>query len=302
MKELDINENEFLARWLDNQLTPEEEEAFKKTDAYATYSKINEYAQHLEAPEYNKEKVFKNIQSKTTKQTKVRRLSFGWVSGIAASIVVLLGVFFLLQNNDTQYTSGYGEQLAVVLPDGSNVTLHANSTLSLNEDDWKDGKRNLNLKGDAYFKVEKGSLFAVNTAHGKVEVLGTQFNVNAHANNLEVKCYSGKVRVTDNLNERILTKGKAIRLINNTTEAWTFDTQKEAVISNQFAFNNSPLSKVFAALENQYNLSFTNKDSFGNKRFTGRFSKTSKDEALQTVLEAMNIDYTIDNNTVKLTK
>jgi len=58
------------------------------------------------------------------------------------------------------------------------VVLNSKSTISFNKTDWKNN-RQLTLDGEAYFKVEKGSTFTVNTNNGSVTVLGTQFNVNS---------------------------------------------------------------------------------------------------------------------------
>jgi ferric-dicitrate binding protein FerR (iron transport regulator) len=56
------------------------------------------------------------------------------------------------------------------------LILNAASKLSFNEKKWAD-QRALTLEGEAFFKVQKGQTFSVNTTAGVITVLGTQFNV-----------------------------------------------------------------------------------------------------------------------------
>jgi len=294
----DLNKNNFLARWINGDLSPEEEAAFKKSKDYETYKKIKSYSSSLEAPNFDKQKIFNNIKNKTKNTRKVRLLPRYKVLGIAASIIILLGIFSLLNPSNTNYKSNFGEQLAFVLPDGSDVILNANSSISYDKAKWKKGTRTLNLDGEAYFKVEKGSLFTVLTKKGDVEVLGTQFNVNTNANCLEVKCFSGKVSVSNKINKSILTQGKAVRYIEDKKEPWSFNTTVNDWRTANNSFENSTLEKVFVALENQFNIKIENKNAYTEKRFTGSFSNASKTEALETVFEAMNIKYSINKNTI----
>lgn len=294
------NKDTFLARWLNNDLSPDEEQDFKKSDEYKSYSKIADYSGHLEVPSFDKEESRKYIYSKTINKTKANSLNLGWISGIAASILLLFGLFYVLKFNEMTFETGYGEQLAIDLPDGSEVRLNSKSSLTYNTSNWKEDNRTLTLKGEAYFKVKKGSLFTVNTDKGNIEVLGTQFNVNSNTNILEVKCYGGKVRVFNKQVEGILTQGKALRFIGNDKENWLFNPVETYWVNDESSFYNTPLSKVFIALENQFNIRIKNKSKFQNKRFTGSFLHKEANIAVKTVLEAMDIKYTTDNQDIVL--
>src|SRR5690606_28191969 len=76
------------------------------------------------------------------------------------------------------------EVLSVLLSDGSQVWLDAGAELSF-ADDFNRSLRQVNIKGEAYFDVAKSVQqdkripFIVQTSLQKIEVLGTQFNVNA---------------------------------------------------------------------------------------------------------------------------
>ncbi len=153
----------------------------------------------------------------TKKQQPVRWYAY-W-SRVAAAILVLLtlsGLLYtwLLQNNDrVEYRTAFGEIKEVQLPDGSQVTLNANSALSFSEDWNAQAARQVWLKGEAFFEVEKRILddennarayqkFKVFTDNLVVEVLGTKFNVNNRHENTEVVLNSGSVKLQ--LNEQAL--------------------------------------------------------------------------------------------------
>ena len=80
------------------------------------------------------------------------------------------------------------------LPDSSFVALNMGSELYYTKKGWQTERR-VELKGEAFFKVKKGSIFEVETDQGIISVLGTEFNVKSWNNYFEVTCYSGLVRV-----------------------------------------------------------------------------------------------------------
>lgn len=115
----------------------------------------------------------------------------------------------------TQYailTTPKGGQYQLTLPDGTNVWLNANSTLKY-PSRFTGDERIVELEGEAYFEVQslkygthhKSSRasgnqipFSVKTKNQTVEVLGTQFNINAYDNEKVTKTtlLSGTVRVS----------------------------------------------------------------------------------------------------------
>lgn len=93
-----------------------------------------------------------------------------------------------------------GETFQVRLPDGSLVFLNAASSLTYAPNLIKEGKRQVTLKGEAYFEVRKDEKipFIVKTDEEEVKVLGTHFNISNYDTDLEVKTtlLEGKVQVT----------------------------------------------------------------------------------------------------------
>ena len=301
-----LTDNTFLARWVSGDLTPEELETFKKSKDYPIYNKINETSQALDTPSYNKPELFDKIQHQNAIQEliakpKAIKLIPNWAYGVAASIVIVFGIFYFM-NSQTHFESEFSEQLAITLPDFSKVQLNANSQLDYRSRQWENN-RELTLSGEAFFDVEKGTSFKVNTSQGIIEVLGTEFNVTVRNNFFEVQCFEGKVKVTSSntKNEAILTQGKAFRIVNKNAEVWDFILDEPNWLQGESSFNNTPLSQVIVALENQFEVIFEKSNIDTSKRFTGSFTHTDLKLALKTVFTPMEVSYKAkDQNTILL--
>ena len=91
-----------------------------------------------------------------------------------------------------------GQRINITLVDGTNVWLNARTSLSY---PVKFGKNNRQvvLDGEAYFDVtkDKSKPFIVQTDNYNVEVLGTQFDVNAYSETgeFETTLMSGSLKV-----------------------------------------------------------------------------------------------------------
>jgi ferric-dicitrate binding protein FerR (iron transport regulator) len=297
------NNNIDIAKWLSGDLTPEEKLAFEQTEEFKAYAKIINATDKLRDPAYDEDAVFSKIKQQIATQPKVRKLNLRYVySGIAASLVLFFGLYFFLQNTTTSVHSDFGQQLAMTLPDGSTVTLNSKSTLDYDKASF-DNNRIVHLDGEAYFEVTKGATFKVITDEGTVEVLGTAFNVDTNEQFFSVHCYAGKVKVTNTQKvERILTKGNAHQTYEDEVTYWNFNPNAPFWMSGVHSFSETPFLEVIDALENQYQLTIENAEIFKNERFTGRFTNTNLNLALQTVFEAMNIEYNIQDKTITLAK
>jgi len=117
----EYTDDTFLSRWLNNDLTEEELLSFKQTKEYKDYIKIAGGMKYFKAPDFNQEAVLQTIKKKTQHNTKVRKLVPNWMYAAAASIALLFGLVYFLTNSNETFTTSFGEQLAIVLPDGSEV-------------------------------------------------------------------------------------------------------------------------------------------------------------------------------------
>lgn len=131
---------------------------------------------------------------------KDSRLS-SWATGVAmaASIVIAIALWLPASHDDNQgihYRSELAQTLPVHLPDGSVITLGADSEIELQ---LSTSQRQVILhRGEAFFDVAKDIRrpFTVDSQGTRVSVLGTRFNVNQLDQHSKVSVQSGLVAVT----------------------------------------------------------------------------------------------------------
>ncbi len=245
-------------------------------------------------------RMWDNISAKN-KQLK-RNKKPRWPMAIAAGLAFLLmaaGLFRFLVPQQEQVVADAGQQFEYVLPDGSVVVLNAVSSITFTPKSWED-HRTLDLKGEAFFKVKKGSKFTVQTAYGQVEVLGTSFNINVRDEDWAVSCYTGKVEVRSATEKVILTAGEM------SVGQQILQKKRFAVSKNQkpqwnqgiFHFDNQRLRAVFATIERQYGVKITVKEVDSLRRFSGTISNKNIDMALRMVCEPMDLKYKIEGKHV----
>ncbi|WP_158974188.1 FecR family protein [Cellulophaga sp. L1A9] len=292
----------YLAKWLNNELSDTELEAFEKSDEYTAYKKIASVSSTLEAPEFDVEKALAESKlGRTTSKGKVIKLNpFKKFTSIAAAIVLFIaGAYFFINTNE-QIETALAQTELITLPDASEVVLNADSKIEYSIKNW-DKKRHLTLNGEAYFKVAKGKKFTVETSAGTIQVLGTQFNITNRPNYFKVTCFEGLVSVTHK-NETIkLPAGTSFLVLNDqiiSTEAPK--TNKPSWIDNESTFTSIPLTFVLAELERQYNISIISNTIDTNTLFTGTFTNKNIDSALKSICVPNNITYALEGNKVIL--
>lgn len=292
----------YLAKWLNNELTDAELEAFKKSDEYASYKKIATVSSTLETPEFDIEKALaeNKLARKTTKGKVVKLNPLKIFTRIAAAIVLFIAGAYFFMNTNEHVETALAQTELITLPDASEVVLNADSQMDYSIKNW-DQKRHLTLNGEAYFKVAKGKKFTVETSSGTIQVLGTQFNVTNRPNYFKVTCFEGLVSVTYKNKTLKLPAGTSFLVLNDKiipTEAPK--TDKPSWITNESTFTSIPLNFVLAELERQYNVTISSSSINTNTLFTGTFTNKNIDSALKSICVPNNITYTLEGNKVIL--
>ena len=294
-------QDNYLAKWLNDELTEAELAEFKKSEAYETYQKIKDSSARLESPEFDMDKAWESIdQTKTEEETKVFILSpFKKFLRVAAVVAVLLaGSFFYLSTLNESFTTDYAENKSITLPDASEVILNAESELAFNEKKW-DSNRPVVLKGEAYFTVAKGKKFTVETSEGLVTVLGTQFNVETREDYFEVTCFEGLVSVTINGEETKLPAGNSLLAINGkSTLSKAMINGEPTWLAKESSFKSIPLHYVLDELQRQFNVDVNAKGIDTAQLFTGSFSNENLELAIKSISVPLQIKFNLDGNKV----
>ena len=248
--------------WLEGKISSEEMlDKMGGSDEVVMLLKSGEQAAKLKVPEKkSKEEIWSILVDKVKQEPETKVIPLHrrtWVLSVAASIVLLIGAFFVFKTVDTvSYKTSFGETASFRLPDNSIVTLNAGSALNFSKRTWK-RTRSLSLQGEAFFQVQKGSNFEVKTRLGKVEVLGTSFNVRVNRGELIVACKTGKVRVTSKAEtKQEITPGIKIKASKTGVVQEPIEVKTEDIDSwidgREREFESWSLSDVFEELEKQF--------------------------------------------------
>lgn len=253
-------------------------------------------ALHVNGPEPSQaviDQLWKKIDSQTELvQPVARRVMLRRIlpyAAVAASVVFIL--LFGWRPTKVLQTEN-AERMAVDLPDGSKVEISAATELRYQPGRWKKERR-IQLDGEAFFKVEKGEPFVVETVLGEVEVLGTSFNVKARDGYFEVNCFTGKVRVSHAGSIQILTPGFSTQLVPGAGALAAPIESDPAVTATwrngRFYFQEATLDVVFDELARQYNLDIKARPEIRNRRTTTFFELANVDSALYKVCWPMQL-------------
>lgn len=299
----------FLARWLSNELTPEEQAAFDAREDAELLRKIAKTSAELEPPERDQVASWEALQRKVggaaeQKTAKVRRLSSWWRYAAAAIVVLVAGYYFLQPGGDewTTISAPMAQKMVYELPDGSEVWLNAGSELRFPTRGFEDN-RQLELTGEGYFDVVPGSNFVVHTDQGVVQVLGTSFDVYSRSEQFRVVCYTGRVGVTYAADEpqAVLEPGDLIEVVNAEASRRKLEQTPEMPewTAGNSHFDETSFTTVIEELERQYDLEIDYPAFLDTiQDYSGGFPHRDLPTALQVVFSSVGCQYEVDGSTV----
>lgn len=298
-------EKQELSNWIgespaNKRLFEENQRIWQKSQSYFSVPEISS----------DREKIKDQIIQQLSKSTKTLSLST-WIYRVAAilALPVMLGIGWYLGSTEIssetqmcEVTAPKGQISKCVLADGTEVWLNAGSTLKYDAA-LKGNLREVNLDGEAYFKVSKNKHkpFVVITEHAQIKVLGTIFNLKAYSgeNKVETTLEEGSVvfslnesatkpvelkpgeQVVYNISEKKITVGKVETYLHT---AWK---------DGKFVFKDADLQAIIQELEKLYDVRIhLENDSLLKLRFRGMFEYDQNIfSALETLERTTNIKY-----------
>lgn len=296
-----MKDEDYIKKWLEGTLTEEEKQAFEGSEEHQSLERLSNALQAFKAPEYDVKKELSRLQETRSEKTgKGKVVKVNWIKPLlrVAAVFVLLSAAYIYLTRDSTVTvqTLAAEKTEVFLPDSSLVTLNAGSTLEYPEKNWEK-QRQVNLNGEGFFKVAKGSRFDVQTSSGTVSVLGTEFNVKNRKGYFEVICYEGLVQVQSQKQVVKLKPNHRFRVINGDVKT---DELSSAVaptwVVGESSFASVPLRFVIQEFERQYDVSVITGDVDIDQRFTGAFVHNDITLALKAITLPVNISYQIQEN------
>jgi transmembrane sensor len=171
-----------------------------------------------------------------------------------------------------------GGQYNIILPDGTNVWLNAESSLRF-PTVFNGDHRNVELTGEAYFEVakDKHKPFTITANAVKVEVLGTHFNVNAYndESTINTVLLEGRVKVSSNTTV-MLSPGQQAKFNRRLKTIAVGDADIEEAVAwknGYFMFANEDLHKIMRKVSRWYNVDVVYKDDLADLTFWGNVSR-----------------------------
>ena len=231
-----------------------------------------------------------------------------WVRwAVAAMLFLSFGMTLFTQKDNIlykNYQTAYGETQTINLPDGSRVTLNANSMLRLKRFGFESAPvREVFLEGEAEFSVKHkfdNQRFIVKTSQKlEVEVLGTEFSVFARTRGSKVVLTKGKVKVnyaTGKQQHSIMMKPGDLVSLDKKGEAKLKEIKNAKVYtawkSHRFIFDNTSLEEITYQIEETFGVHIQlNSADLANRTVTGTFSAEQADDLIAILQELLTLQY-----------
>lgn len=299
------HEKRMLAGWLREDVAHEEIFYYHLSKLESTNpqflpevnSKLASYEQYLSG--------HRRIASPASVERAKRPIGAGGYWRVAAAFIILMATAVFLFRDDLlyrTYAAANGRISFITLPDGSTVTLNANSSIRVFRNFMDHESREVWIRGEGFFEVTKkedAMKFIVHTDNFDVEVLGTKFNVNNRRGKTEVMLAEGKVKLVAKDRQPLIMKpGDQVSL------SETEDHYKKQVVApekleswrkHKLSFEDTPLWEVAQTIEEYYGVKVIIADpELGRRHFTG----TLPNNDLEVILMALKTAYpvAIDKN------
>ena len=286
-----------LEKWLNNEATPAEMQVLNAWPDFDIYKKIDAHTKRMVLPEHDITSGIKALRDtplfNKPQQKTPKVITMPMLLKIAAIFILLAVSGVFITTLPTNIQAPIADNQTIELPDSSKITLKQNGRISYKKYGWP-FNREVSLEGEAYFEVAKGETFTVVTPTGSVSVLGTCFNVKTENDILIVSCFEGLVSVKTNGINTLVTPGDSFSfapmVVNN-----KIYTSKPTWIFNESSFVDVPLEAVLMEIEKHYKVTITTKNIDVTLRYTGSFTHTNLDQALQTITLPLNLSFSKDS-------
>ena len=209
-------------------------------------------------------------------------------------------------------TTPIGGEYSLVLSDGTKVFLNADSELKYPVE-FSDGKRIVDLKGEAYFEVHKDSSrpFVVRMNGAEVTVLGTSFNVNTYGDDGQIytTLVNGSVRVSSvkNGQAEVLKPGMQSVMDVQSGQLTVREVDVEPYVAwreGRFVFRAMTLDLIMRQLQRWYDFEvFYQNPELKDYEFRGVIKRDMDlDKVLSVIKVTTNVDFEVKGKVITIIK
>jgi transmembrane sensor len=197
-------------------------------------------------------------------------------------------------------------QYQIVLADGTRVWLNAGSSLRF-PTTFSGPDRTVQMTGEAYFDVAKDASrpFHVKVNGTDIEVLGTQFNINAYTDEatLKTSLVEGAVKVSAVGQKIVLAPDEESNLTADGTLTYgPGDTELAAAWKNgYFQFDKAPLTAVMRQIGRWYDLDIKYTGPVPDRLFKGKLQRNLPLSGILRILQAQGVHFILEERVLKVT-
>lgn len=186
----------------------------------------------------------------------------------------------------------------IILADGSHVWLNAGSSVTFPLV-FTGRERRVSITGEAYFEVTHNTKpFYVSKGNVDVQVLGTQFNVNAYddENNIKVTLLEGSVKTSMiNGESSILKPGEQAQVAAGIKVMKGVDTEQVMAWKNgKFSFNNTDIKTIMREIMRWYDVDVIYEGDISDRYFTADISRDKNLASMLKIFELNKIHFRIE--------
>lgn len=207
-----------------------------------------------------------------------------------------------------ELTTPRGGQYQAVLPDGSTVWLNAASSIKF-PSKFTGNQRSVEIRGEVYLEIAKnsGQPFVVHTNKATIEVLGTNFNINAYEDEagLRTTLLDGSIKVTAGAKAILLQPGQQAQVINNQIQVLKkIDLEQVIAWKNGlFRFTDTNIKEIMRQAARWYDVDIIYEGNVDELNFSGFISRKQNIAELLRLLEATGlVHFKIEGRKVTVTK
>lgn len=196
-------------------------------------------------------------------------------------------------------TTPRGRQFHLVLPDGSQVWLNAQSSIRY-PTAFTGKERRVDISGEVYFEVRKDEQkpFFVNVpGRAEIAVLGTDFNIKAYTEDpyLNTTLVNGAVKVGTGIKSTVLKPGYTAAIGQGDIKVISADIEQVLAWKNgAFYFDGATLQEVMRELSRWYDIEVVYEPGLPEARFGGKISRDVNLAGLLRGLQATGVHYRIE--------
>lgn len=252
---------------------------------YQAWEVSAEYGQDLKVDlEADFQKIITKIDATSSKP---RIYPFRSAIAIAAGLIILCSVYFLLSRQTDFYIISDQENMLVTLPDQSKVVLSKGSSISYAPS--FDKRRQIKLKGNGYFEVNSDSNhpFTVTSSSLQTVVTGTTFYINDRdTEEPSVMLVEGQLSVKSSQADQSIALSPGEMTIfkdGSFVKRATLDPSKYEWYQHRLYFDDAALQKVVTSIESYFNKKVELNASLSDCLFTGSFQDQNMDDMLQSI-------------------